>query len=138
MWVESQFQVGDQPVGLRVERLDDDRLCIIGVIRHIPVVSLPMTVPAVMLVSRLADIQPIDEIALSVGVVYPNGLHGARMGSNDVVIEMAGEYILATLRGIPLSEEGLYRFQIQLRGQPVASVEIPVLATCRAGFAEVQ
>jgi hypothetical protein len=115
-----------------------DRLCIIGIIRRFPVASLPMTLPEVMLVARLADIRPVDDVAITAGVVFPSGRHAARMGSNDVVIEMAGEYILTRLRGISLSEEGLYRFQIQLRGQPVTSVEIPVLATCRAGFAEVQ
>ena len=60
------------------------------------------------------------------------------MGSADVSIEVKGEYIIATLRDIPLVEEGIYRFQIQLRGQPIQSVALPVLATSRAGYTAVQ
>src|SRR6266498_4929958 len=37
-------------------------------------------------------------------------------------------YAVATLRGIPLSEEGIHRFQVQLRGQPVVSLDVPVLS----------
>ena len=114
-----------------------DRLCVIGIIRNFSV-ALPITVREVTLVARLADIQPIDEVAIAVGVVFPGGTRGARMGSDDVHIEMSGEYILTTMRDIPLLEEGLYHFQIQLRGQPVRSLDVPVVALSRSGWAEVQ
>ena len=51
---------------------------------------------------------------------------------------MKGEYALATLREISLMEEGVHRFQIRLRGQPVVSVQIPVLTMGRAAYAGVQ
>jgi len=115
-----------------------DRLCIVGVIRKLPVATVPVMVREVTMVARLTEIQAIDELAISVGVVFPNGEHGARMGSADVSIDVMGEYIVATLRDIPLHEEGLYRFQIQLRGQPLRSIDLPVLAASRAGYAEIQ
>ena len=115
-----------------------DRLCIIGIIGKFPVAAVPLTVRQVTLVAHLTDIQPVDEVAIVVGVVDPSGGHGARMGSDDVTIEMSGHYILTTLRNVPLSEEGVYHFQIQLRGQPVRSLDIPVLATSRAGYSQVQ
>jgi len=110
----------------------------IGVAREIPAPTLPLTLHQVMLVARLTDIAPFDEVAISVGMVTPSGQHLAHTNSEQVVVEMAGEYALATLREIPLSEEGVYRFQIRLRGQPVVSVKIPVLAMGRAAFAGVQ
>src|SRR5262245_17404457 len=115
-----------------------DRLCLIGLAREIPAPSLPLMLHQVMLVARLADITPFDEVAISVGMVTPSGKHLARTGSEHVVVEMAGEYALATLRDIPLMEEGVHRFQIKLRGQPVVSVQIPVLTMGRAAFAGVQ
>jgi len=105
-----------------------DRLCLIGIVRKLTPPTLPLTVPHLTLVARLADIQPIDEVAIVVGMVTPSGLHAARIGSEQVVIELASEYILAALHDVPLFEEGAHRFQIQLRGQPVVSVGIPVLA----------
>jgi len=115
-----------------------DRLCLIGITRQIPVPSLPLTLHRMTLVARLADIAPFDEVALSVGMVTPSGLHLARTGSEQVAIEMAGEYALATLRDIPLMEEGTHRFQVRLRGQPVVSLEVSVLTPRRAAFAGVQ
>src|SRR5262245_59728226 len=96
-----------------------DRLSLIGIARQIQVARLPQTLPQVTLVARLADIAPFDEVAISVGLVTPSGLHLAHTGSENVVVEMAGEYALATMRDIPLVEEGLHRFQVRLRGEPV-------------------
>jgi len=115
-----------------------DRLCLIGVARQIPAATLPLTLHQVMMVARLADIRPFDEVAITVGMVTPSGKHLARTGSEHVAVQMAGEYALATLRDIPLIEEGVHRFQIRLRGQPVVSVQIPVLTMGRAAFAGVQ
>jgi len=39
-------------------------------------------------------------------MVSPSGLHAARVGSASAPIEMAGEYVLAALRDVPLLEEG--------------------------------
>jgi len=112
-----------------------ERLCVIGIVRKLTPPTLPVTVRQLMLVARLADIQPVDEVAVVVGMVTPSGLHAARTGSEHVVIEMAGEYVLAALHDVPLFEEGAHRFQIKLREQAVVSVEIPVLAPVEHGTA---
>src|SRR5215471_18731782 len=93
-----------------------DRLSVIGIVRRLTVPRLPTTLRQLTLVAHLADIQPVDEVAILVGMVTPGGLHGARTGSESVAIEMAGEYVLASLHDIPLLEEGAHRFQINLRG----------------------
>lgn len=108
-----------------------DRLCVIGVTRRFPVPRLPIALHQVMLVAHLTDIQPGEEIGIAVSVVSPNGCSVRPKTSESVVIEMAGEYVLATLRDVPLSEEGLYRFEIALTGQPPASVSVSVLAAER-------
>jgi hypothetical protein len=47
------------------------------------------------------------------------------------VVEVAHRYVLVTLRDVPLTEEGIYRFQLALKGQSVANVDIPVLTPAR-------
>jgi len=108
-----------------------ERLCLIGIIRSLSVPSVPLSVHQAVLVAHLTDIEIVDEIAVSVGMVSATGRHAAWSGTDTVRIDMAGEYVLATLRSIQLLEEGPHRFQIRLRGQPVVSVEIPVVSVGR-------
>ena len=108
-----------------------DRLCIIGVTRTLPVPSLPIALHQVTLVAHLTDIQPVEDIGIAVSVVAPHGGSVRPRASDSVVIEAVGEYVLATLRDVPLSEEGLYRFEIALTGQPPTSVPVSVLTANR-------
>src|SRR5215813_9579028 len=103
-----------------------ERLCLIGIIRSLSVPTVPLTVDRTMLVAHLTDIEIVDEIAISVGMVSATGQHAAWSGTDTITITTAGEYVLVTLRSIQLLEEGPHRFQIRLRGQPVVSIEIPV------------
>src|SRR5262245_53892482 len=82
-----------------------DRLCVIGVTRMFPVPRLPIALHQVMLVAHLTDIRPVDEIGIVVSVVSPRGASTRPTASESIVIEMAGEYVLATLRDVPLAEE---------------------------------
>jgi len=52
------------------------------------------------------------ELAWSVAVVTPSGALTTTNSTDFIVVEMAQEYVLITLRGIPLQEEGVYRFRI--------------------------
>ena len=94
-------------------------MSIFSIVRSLPAPRLPLAVDRLTLVAHLADIKPIDEFELSVGIVAPSGQHAARHGSGHVSIEMCGDYVLATLRDLLLIEEGVHRFQIRLRGQPL-------------------
>src|SRR5215470_17552671 len=108
-----------------------DRLCIIGTVREFPAPRLPLALSQVMLVAKLTDIRPVEELSISIRVLLPNGRWTAPAHSDGVVIEMAREYILATLRDVPICEEGVYRFQIALGGQTAVSVDVPVLTVER-------
>ena len=41
-------------------------------------------------------------------------------------ISVVEDYILITLRNLPLREEGLYRFGLSMNDEPAASLDIPV------------
>lgn len=51
-----------------------DRLCIVGITRQLPAPRLPLAISQMMLVGRLTDIQPVEEIAVSVAIVTPKGV----------------------------------------------------------------
>jgi len=51
-------------------------------------------------------------------MVTPSGKHLARTGSEQVIVEMKGEYALATLREISLMEEGVHLFRSGCAGSP--------------------
>src|SRR5262245_24689682 len=105
-----------------------ERLCLVGITRQLAFPSLPVGLHQLVVVARLADILPVDEIAVSVGVVTPsNGVVSPSM-PEGLALQVIREYIVATLRDVPLSEEGNYRFQIELRGQRPASIDVSVLA----------
>lgn len=113
------------------------RLCIIGVLQRFAVPHLPLLVRQLMLVARLTELSLVEEVGVTVAVVTPNGLVTAPAMSDSVIVEMSGEYILATLRDVPLSEEGPYRFQLALVGQDPVSIDIPVLDVGRVRMADV-
>jgi len=103
-----------------------DRLCIVGIVQKLSTADLPIAIGQVMLVAHLTDIQPVDEVEISVAVVTPSGLFTTPRSSDCVAVEVAHEYVLVVLRELPLHEEGIYKFQLALQGGFVASVDVPV------------
>jgi hypothetical protein len=86
-----------------------------------------------MLVAELGELQQVEELGVRVEVVLPNGLFSNPREPGCISIEMAGHWVLVTLRDLPLTEEGLYRFEVGLSGQEPEAVTIPVL---RVGIPE--
>jgi len=65
-------------------------------------------------------------------------VHAGRIGSPSVRIEMAREYVLATFREVTVTEEGIHHFQVRLRGQPIVSLGLPVVAAHEVTASRVQ
>src|SRR5262245_57890794 len=107
-----------------------------GIVRRLTVPSLPATVSNLTLVARLVEIQPVDEIAVTVGLSTPTRQNVARPGSG-VTLQMAGDFVVAALRDVRLMETGTHRFQVTLGGQPVVSVVVPVVVLTDATTASV-
>ena len=63
--------------------------------------------------------------------------HGGQPDEPDSVhIEVAEEYVMVTLRDLPLYEAGTYRFEVELDAHTVAA-EVPVRVTPTHSYAEV-
>ena len=104
-----------------------DRLCLIGITTHLPVPSLPLAVNQLMLVAQLSELQQVEEFGVNVEVIMPNGMFSNPREPECISIEMAGPFVLVTLRNVPLAQEGVYRFEVGLTGQEPSVVTIPVL-----------
>lgn len=105
-----------------------DRLCVVGIVRSLPVPDVPLAMHQMMLVARLADLRQVEEFEVSVAIRGPRGLFTTPTNGQGLVIEMSGEYILITLRSLPLLDEGVYRFEVSLTGQSAQAIDVPVFA----------
>jgi hypothetical protein len=110
----------------------EDRLCVVGVTERLAVPHLPLAIDELMLVAKIVGLNPADDIDVEVRVIAPSGLWTRPAGEGGVAIEVAGEYVLITLRGLPLVEAGVHGFQISLSGQAPASIALPVSTVATA------
>ena len=114
-----------------------DRLCLIGVATHFPVPSLPLAVNQLMIAAHMVDVRPDDEFDVGVSVTTPNGLCVTPDASDGFDVKVAGEYVLITLRQMPLTAEGVYRFLVSVGAAPPVTLDIPVLIVSKRGHAEI-
>jgi hypothetical protein len=101
-----------------------NRLSVIGVVDRLPVSELPVAIGRMMLVARLTDIETVEEVGLSVGIVAPNG---SLIPSGECAVKMVRDYILVTIHDWSIREEGVYRIRIGLSSQPPVFVKVAVL-----------
>ena len=52
-------------------------------------------------------------------------------------VEVAGEYLLITLRQMPLTAEGVYRFLVSVGVDTEVTLDVPVLVVSNRGHAEI-
>jgi hypothetical protein len=114
-----------------------DRLCLVGLTTRLPVPRLPVALNQLMIAAQVVDVRPGEAIDLSVTIEMPNGLSTAPEQPDGIQVSIFAEYVLITLRQIPLMEEGLYRFTISLRDQEPLKIGVPVLRVSQPAYAEV-
>ena len=103
-----------------------DRLCTIGITNRFPVPSLPVAVNQIMIAARVVDVRPGEEFEVGLSVATPSGLWTAPNDPDGYDVGIAGEYVLITLRNLPLHLEGLYRFEVSLdAGIPFCTSRFP-------------
>ena len=114
-----------------------DRLCLIGVTTRLPVPSLPIVVNQLMIAARVLDVRPGETMDLGVSLTTPSGLSTAPDPPDGIGVQVFAEYVLVTLRQIPLAEEGLYRLTLSLGQHDSFLIEVPVLRVSHAAHAEI-
>ena len=90
-----------------------------------------------MIAAHIVDVRPDDEFDAVVSVTTPTGLSVNPDGSDGFDVEVAGEYVLITLRQMPLTAEGVYRFLVSVGAGPPVTLDIPVLIVSKRGHAEI-
>ena len=83
-----------------------------------------------------ASCATVPTTVFGVAVLTPTGLWAVPDEPDGVHIEVAEEYVLVTIRDLPLMEEGTYRFEVHLDEQTV-TVEMPVRVVPIRRYAEV-
>jgi hypothetical protein len=98
----------------------------IGVTSHFPVPSLPLAVTQIMIAARVVDVRIGEEFEVGLSVATPSGLWTAPTDRDGYEVAIAGEYVLITLRNLPLHQEGIYRFELSLDAEDPVFLHIPV------------
>jgi hypothetical protein len=112
------------------------RLCMVGIATRLLVPALPVIVRQMMVVARVVDPHPGEEMDVGAAVLTPTGQWAVPDDPDNVHIEVAAEYVLVTLRDLPLNEEGTYRFSVHL-DQQIVAVDVPVCVMPARRYAEV-
>lgn len=78
------------------------------------------------MVARLSPHGKREELDVAFGVVTPAGLWVTPGDDDAASVVVSGEYLIISLRSLPLRDEGVHRFEVSLGNGSTASVEIPV------------
>src|SRR5262245_2557430 len=110
---------------------DSDRLSLIGITTRLRVPSLPIAVHHLMIAARVVELRGRETIDVGVSITTPSGDCPSPNDPECLDIEVAADYILVTLRDLPLAEEGIYSFGISLGADPPVTIAVPVLLMSR-------
>jgi hypothetical protein len=101
------------------------RLCVAGVTHLMTLPRLPMATRELVLVGRLRAEQG-ERLQASVQITQPGGASGVPSEEGAVQIEAIAGHLIATIRNLPLPQEGVYTFKILLNGRLAVSVPLDV------------
>lgn len=102
------------------------RLCMVGITTRLIVPSLPVGIRQLMVVAHIVDQRAGEELEVGAAVLTPAGTWATPDDPDCVHIEVAAEYVLVTLRDLPVREEGTHRFAVYLDQDHPVAVEVPV------------
>jgi len=102
------------------------RLCLVGIAKDFPLPSMPLLLHQHVPVARIGKIRNGEDLALSFMLRSPSSQWINSESSDAISVRVFQDYLLMTLRNLPLREEGIYRFELSMNDQPAAAIEIPV------------
>src|SRR5262245_52616349 len=109
-----------------IYRDQTDRMSLLGIASHLPVPTLPLLLTEHMIVARLSKHGTPEELDVGFGIVTPGGLWVTALDDDAVSVAVSGEYLIITLRALPLRDPGTHRFEVRLSNGSAGSVDIPV------------
>jgi len=101
------------------------RPCMVGVRTRLVVPALPVVLRQLMMVVHVIEPAPGEAMDLGVVVSTPTGRLAMPDGPGNVLMEMAEEHVLVTLRDLPLTEKGHNRSAAYL-GEYGVVFDVPV------------
>jgi hypothetical protein len=109
-------------------------LCVIGAQTQAPVPTLPAGTRRCAIASRVVGLRPQPDVA--VAVATPDSRLNATTWCERIEVEAVGDYLIVRLRGAPLVQEGIYRFEVSVDARESASIDIPVVVVALPGRAQ--
>jgi hypothetical protein len=100
-------------------------LCMIGVQTQAPVPTLAAGSRRLAIAARVVELRPRPDVAVSVST--PDGRLNAKAWCERIQVEAVGDYVVISLGGVPLMQEGIYRFEVSLDAWESASIDMPVV-----------
>lgn len=91
-----------------------------------------------MIAAHVVDVRVGDELNVEAWITTPRGIAAAPNHPDGLSVTVAAEYLLLTLRDVPLSEEGIYQICVAIDGGTPVTLDVPVLLTSTSVNAVVQ
>ncbi len=105
-----------------------DRLCMLGVMRQLRTTGLPETMTRLVIVAKVTKLRVIEQFDVSVAILSPSGfLLAADHDSDAMTIDLIQDFVIVTIRGMPITESGSYTFRLQIEEQPTWDIDLPVV-----------
>ncbi len=98
-------------------------LCMIGVQTQ-PVPCFPIGTRRVAIAALVPGLPPHPRVTVS--ILTPDGAASTPAGCEHVVIETAGDHLLANIGVAPLIDDGIYRFEVTVSSPPIA-IDLPIV-----------
>jgi hypothetical protein len=100
------------------------RLSLLGIMTRVDVPSLPAELGRLLIVARTVDGGPGDEMTVGLALATPDG-QWMQPRADGFDVEQAAEYLIITLRDVPLREPGVHRIAVALGHQEIV-IDVPV------------
>jgi hypothetical protein len=106
-------------------------LCVIGAPTRSPVPTLAAGTHRLTIVARVIGLRSRLNVAVSVST--PDGPRIATTFCERLEVEVIGDYLLVRLGGVPLAQEGIYRFEVSVSPSECSSIDLPVQVVAPRG-----
>src|SRR5262245_34831612 len=114
-----------------------ERLCMVGITTRLSVPCLPLAVHQLMVAARLVGVQPGQAVEVNVGILTPDGRATSPAHDTSLDVMPTSEYLLITLRDIPLMQEGLHRVVVSADGGEPLVLDVPIALASQPTYANV-
>lgn len=103
-----------------------DRLSIVGMTKHYGIPKLGIAFHRLTIVVVLKERPRPGDLKMGLKIVSPSGQPASPDKTENVDFSVKLDYLVVTLKRMPLLEEGTYRISLTTNGVPLTTIDVPV------------